>query len=120
MSQMDPISNVKGIIQGHIFAGIKLARALPDVVAGVAAMQALAASLAASCVKTLGLAPELDAHQDLAAALGLAPGPDCRERLIGMLADIGRGRERQAEVVGEHGAELPGAASKCLPRRGGE
>ncbi|MBI4799693.1 MAG: hypothetical protein HY794_13400 [Desulfarculus sp.] len=88
MSEMDPIADVRGVIQGHIYAGIKLARALPDVIAGKAALQALAASLAGSCLLALGLPQHPGCHDDLATVLGIAPGPDRRERLLQALAGL--------------------------------
>ncbi len=88
--QADPLEQMSWIIQGHIYAGIRIARMRPQVIAGNAAMNALAASLAATCMQALGLVPEQPC-QSLADILGITPGPDLQERLARALREIDQG-----------------------------
>jgi hypothetical protein len=79
---------IAGIIEGHIYAGIRIARLVPEAASGRAAQRALAASLAASCLTALGLRPGQECHQRLADILSVAPGPCRGQRLIDLLEVI--------------------------------
>lgn len=91
MSRPDPIEQIGWTIEAHIYLAIKIVRMQPSIIAGTTAYQALAASLAAACLTALGLRPDHECHRDLAEILGVAPGPDVRERLASVLREIGRG-----------------------------